>query len=273
MVPLLYLFDGTTRSLTPWVRPVLYGPLLAAGILALVRRRRATAVALPALPARPSVAAVVPALDEAQALPALLAELPRELLDEVVVVDGGSRDGTPEVARARGARVVVERRRGYGRACATGAASTSADVVVFLDGDGSDDPAFVPAVLEPVLAGRAALALGARRSAERGALLLHQRAGNAVVAALVRVLYGVRLHDVPPLRAVRRDVLERLALSEMTYGWPTEMIVKAARDGLPLVEVPVRSRLRRGGASKIAGRLWPSACAGARMLAVVARHA
>jgi hypothetical protein len=145
--------------------------------------------------------------------------------------------------------------------------------VVFLDGDGSDNPAFLPAVLEPVLAGRAALALGARRTAEAGALLPHQRLGNAVVAALVRLLYGVRLRDVPPLRAVRRDVLEYLALSEMTYGWPTEMIVKTARAGLPIAEVAVHSRTRRGGASKIAGRALPSARAGVQMLAVVARHA
>jgi glycosyltransferase involved in cell wall biosynthesis len=191
----------------------------------------------------------------------------------VIVVDGGSEDGTVEAARAAGASVVVERRRGYGRACAAGAASTDAQVVAFLDGDGSDDPAFLPSVLEPVLAGGAALALGARTRREPGALLPHQLLGNRLVALLVRIVYGERLRDIPPMRAVRRDVLEGLALREMTYGWPTEMIVRTARAGLPIAEVEVACRARRGGQSKIAGRALPSARAGARMLAVVARYA
>ena len=142
-----------------------------------------------------------------------------------------------------------------------------------MDGDGSDDPAALHALLEPVLAGRAALSLGARLELEHGALLPHQRLGNTLVAALVRLVYGLHLRDVPPMRAIRRDALEALALREMTYGWPTEMIVKALRAGLPVVEIPLRSRARRGGESKIAGRAWPSARAGAQMLAVVARHA
>jgi hypothetical protein len=270
-LPLLYLFaDG---RLPVWVRPVLYGPLAVAALLALVRGRHRAVAELEPLPARPRVAAVVPALNEEEALPGLLAELRKASLDAIVVVDGGSADSTVAAAELAGARVLVEPRRGYGRACAAGAVACDADVIVFLDGDGSDDPAYLPALLAPVLEGRAALALGARIDQEAGALLPHQRLGNALVAALVRLVYGIRLHDVPPLRAVRRYELERLALSEMTYGWPTEMIVKAARAGLAVVEVPVRSRRRRGGTSKIAGRLWPSARAGARMLAVVARHA
>jgi hypothetical protein len=270
-LPLLYLFaDG---RLPVWVRPALFGPLAAAALLSLARGRRRAIAALDPLPERPRVAAVVPALNEVEALPGLLAELPNALLDEIVVVDGGSADGTVAAAERAGARVVVEPRRGYGRACAAGAAATEADLIVFLDGDGSDDPAYLPELLAPLLECRAALALGARVQLEAGALLAHQRLGNGLVAALVRLAYGVKVRDIPPLRAVRRDALERLALREMTYGWPTEMIVKAARAGLPMVEVPVGSRRRRGGTSKIAGRLWPSARAGARMLAVVARHA
>jgi hypothetical protein len=271
-LPLLYLF-GLDRELPPWVRPVIYGPFALWVLWRVLALRRRPLAALPQLPTRPRVAAVIPALDEAAALPAVLREFPAGLVAEVVVVDGGSTDGTPEAARAAGARVVVEPRRGYGRACATGAAATDADVVVFLDGDGSDDPANLPAVLAPVLEGRAALSLGARVELEPGAQHAHQRLGNLLVALLMRAVYGLRVRDVPPLRAIRRDALESLALREMTYGWPTEMMVKAARSGLPVAEVEVRSRARRGGTSKISGRVGPSARAGALMLGVMARHA
>jgi hypothetical protein len=269
-LPLLYLFDAGT--LPAWVRPAVYGPFAAWIAWRLLKPSRPPIVALGPLPGRPHVAAVIPALDEVDALPALLRELPAGVVDEIVVVDGGSRDGTQDAARTQGARVVVERRRGYGRACAAGAAATDADVIVFLDGDGSDDPAALPAVLEPVLAGRAAISLGSRVVGEAGAQLPHQRLGNALVALLLRLVYGLRVHDVPPMRAVRRDVLEGLALRELTYGWPTEMLVKAARAGVPVEEVEIRWRVRRGGRSKISGRLGPSARAGATMLRVVARY-
>lgn len=270
-LPLLYLY-GLDRDLPDWVRPVIYGPL---GIWVVWRIIAARGRSIPPAPLtrRPRVAAVIPALNEAEALPRVLREFPVGAVDQVIVVDGGSRDGTVEEAAEAGACVVVETRRGYGRACAVGAAATDADVIVFLDGDGSDDPACLPEVLEPILSGRAVLSLGARTQREPGALLPHQLLGNRLVALLVRLVYAVRLRDIPPMRAVRRDVLERLALTEMTYGWPTEMIVKTARAGLPIAEVEVVCRARRGGESKIAGRALPSALAGARMLAVVARYA
>jgi Glycosyl transferase family 2/Glycosyltransferase family 87 len=270
-LPLLYLF-GLERELPTWVRPVVYGPLAAWALWRVLAPRRRSPLPLSPLPKRPRVAAVIPALNEAEALPAVLRELPAGVLDEVVVVDGGSIDGTAELARAAGARVVVERGRGYGRACAAGVAAANADVLVFLDGDGSDDPAALPVVLEPVLDGRAALSLGARVELEPGAQPAHQRLGNMLVAALMRAVYGLNVRDVPPLRAVRRDALDSLGLREMTYGWPTEMMVKAARARLPIVEVEVRSRARRGGRSKISGQVGPSARAGALMLAVMARH-
>jgi glycosyltransferase involved in cell wall biosynthesis len=202
-----------------------------------------------------------------------LREFPPGVVDEVIVVDGGSRDGTREAAAAAGARVVVEPRRGYGRACAAGAAATDAEILVFLDGDGSDDPSYLAELLEPVLEGGAALSLAARTRSEPAALLPHQRFGNSLVAKLACMIYGCRLHDVPPMRAVRRDVLESLALREMTYGWPTEMVVKAASAGYSLAEINVRSRARRGGKSKVSGRLGPSLRAGAQMLTVVVRYA
>jgi Glycosyl transferase family 2 len=270
-LPLLYVFGIDGGPLPWWVRAAIYGPFFALALLHLVRPPRATPVRLGPL-REPSVAVVIPALDEVAALPAVLRELPRESVDEVVVVDGGSTDGTRKAAGAGGARVVLEPRSGYGRACLTGVEATTAEVVVFMDGDGSDDPADLPRVLEPVLSGEAALALGRRRDPEEGAQHFHQRIGNRLVSALVRWWYGAPVRDIPPFRAVRRDVLTELALTEMTYGWPTEMVVKAARTGFPVVEVPVASRARRGGESKVSGRLVPSLRAGARMLVVVARH-
>jgi len=271
LLPLLYLY-GFEQELPGWVRPVLYGPLGLCVAWRVVATRRRSPATLAPLRARPRVAAVIPVLDEVESLPFVLEEFPEGVVDEVIVVDGGSTDGTARAAVAAGAHVIEEKRGGYGRACAAGVASTAADVVVFLDGDGSDDPAFLADVLAPVLEGRAALSLGARVRSEHGAVLPHQRLGNLLVAALLRLVYGLRARDVPPFRAVRRDALERLALREMTYGWPTEMMVKAARAGLPVAEVEVRSRARCGGESKVSGRLGPSVRAGALMLRVVARH-
>ena len=128
-------------------------------------------------------------------------------------------------------------------------------------------------MVEPVLSGQAALSLGVRTALEHGAQHWHQRLGNRFVTLLVRVTTGVSVRDIPPMRAIRRDALDKLGLTELTYGWPTEMVVRAARAGLPIAEVPVPSRARRGGRSKVSGRLGPSLRAGARMLGVVARHA
>ena len=177
-----------------------------------------------------------------------------------------------DVAQAGGARVVVEPRRGYGRACATGAAAADADIVVFLDGDGSCDPADLAAVIAPVAGGAAALSLGRRTRLEPGAMSPHQRLGNDLVCVVMRASYGADVHDVPCMRAIRKSTLESLAMSEWTYGWPTEMIVKALRDGHVVHETDVAFRCRRGGESKVAGRLGPSVRAGARMLAVTFRY-
>ncbi len=270
-LPLIYVF-GIEQPLPWWVRATIYGPFLALAVTRVLRPRRPQPVPLRPLPRNARVAAVIPVLNEAESLPHVLAEFPPGTVDEIVVVDGGSSDETVELARAAGARVLVEKQRGYGRACLSGAEATRAEVVVFLDGDGSDDPRAITSLAGPVLAGDAALVLGARRDPQPGAQRLHQRVGNHFVAGLVRVVYGVRVSDIPPMRAANRDLLVQLRLSELTYGWPTEMVIKTAQTGLPIVELLVPSRPRLGGRSKVSGRLVPSIRAGARMLAVVARY-
>jgi glycosyltransferase involved in cell wall biosynthesis len=206
-----------------------------------------------------STVAIVPALNEATNLPKVLAELREQAagwVDETIVVDGGSTDGTVEAARRAGARAVVETRRGYGRALAAGiAAAPGAATFVFLDADGSDDPADLPRLIAPVRDGQVDLVLGSRLADKivAGAMPGHQRFGNWLAGLLIGVLYDQRLTDLSPMRAVRADLLRSLDMREMTYGWPTEMIVKAIRRGYRLREVAVNYRPRMRGRSKISG--------------------
>ena len=271
-LPLLYVF-GIEGRLPWWVRVAIYAPFVVLAALRVLRPTQTSPVQLSRLPKRPTVGVAIPVIDEAEALPAVLAGISPASCDRLVVVDGGSTDGTPELAHTGGAEVVIETRPGYGRACLAGADALATDIVVWLDGDGSDDPAAIAAVLAPVLSGTAALSLGVRTALEPGAQHWHQRAGNRFVTLLIRVTTGVSIRDIPPMRAIRRDALESLGLRELTYGWPTEMVVKAAQAGLPIAQVDVPSRARRGGRSKVSGRLGPSLRAGARMLGVVARSA
>jgi glycosyltransferase involved in cell wall biosynthesis len=221
------------------------------------------------------VTAIIPALDEEGAIGQTVAGLDRRLVSEIIVVDNGSRDGTGARAAAAGARVIVEPRRGYGRACLTGVeAAAGADVLVFLDGDGGDVPEDLPRILAPLQRGEADLVLGSRALGRRdpGSLPAHQIWGNRLVLVLLRLLYGVRLTDFGPFRAIRAEALARLGMAHPTYGWPIEMVVKAARRGLRIAEVPVDSR-RRIGRSKVAGTLRGSLLAGYHLLATVLRHA
>jgi glycosyltransferase involved in cell wall biosynthesis len=201
------------------------------------------------------VSVIIPTRNEVRALPHVLADLPAELVDEVLVVDSNSTDGTPGVAAGMGARVIAEPRRGYGQACLTGIAhASSPDVIVFLDGDYSDRPAELPHLLAPIAEGRADITIGSRLAVPcaRGAMPWHAAFGNRLAAFLINTLFGQRITDLGPFRAVRADVVRQLALEETTYGWAVEMILKGALQGFRVVEVPV-SYYPRIGESKISG--------------------
>jgi glycosyltransferase involved in cell wall biosynthesis len=203
------------------------------------------------------VSVIIPTHNEAQSIGRVLADLPADLVTEVIIVDSNSNDGTPEIARKMGARLVREPRRGYGRACLTGLASAnSPDVVVFLDGDYSDRPDELPLLLAPIKDGSADITLGSRLGPKHipGALPWHAAFGNRLAAALIHLMYGLKISDLGPFRAGRADVLRRLALKETTYGWAVEMILKGALAGFRIVEVPV-SYHPRIGKSKISGTL------------------
>ena len=203
------------------------------------------------------VSVVIPTYNEAQSIGLVLADIPAGMVEQVIVVDSDSTDGTAEIARQMGAEVLHEPRRGYGRACLTGLAAVNApDVVVFLDGDYSDRPAEMSRLLEPLRQGAADIVIGSRLAGDRiaGAMPWHAVFGNRLAARLIAIFNGVQLTDLGPFRAARYQALLALGLRESTYGWPVEMIVKGARRGLRIAEVPV-SYHPRIGSSKISGTL------------------
>ncbi len=221
------------------------------------------------------ISVILPALNEAESIPQVLAEIPRLPGLEILVVDGGSSDGTPALAEKGGARVIHEPRRGYGQACYTGVLAAQGEMVAFLDADGADDPRQLLELVEPLLRGEADMVLGSRLAGgvPAGAMPWHQRAGNWLAAGMIHRLYGLPLTDLSPFRAVRRQKLLALNMVEMTYGWPTEMIVKAARSGWRIRELPVRYRLRLGGRSKISGTLRGTVLATYFILNTILRYA
>lgn len=223
-----------------------------------------------------NVTVIIPALNEAGNIYSLVQEVLAVASVQVIVVDNGSTDATAQEARTAGAQVVHEARQGYGYACAAGvAAAKKADILVFLDGDYSSLPGELPIVLAPILSGEADLVLGSRYRGHiaPGAMPPHQRFGNWLVARLMNWLYGLSLTDLGPYRAIRRPLLEQLDMREMTFGWPTEMLTKAARHGARLVEVPVSFRNRRAGRSKVSGTVRGTILATWFILGVTLRYA
>jgi glycosyltransferase involved in cell wall biosynthesis len=203
------------------------------------------------------VALVIPTLNEEEAIGGVLAAVPRDIVDDIIVADSLSSDRTVERAQAGGARVVVLTERGYGRACRAGSEAADCDVIVFLDGDGSDCPELIPSLVTPIIEGRYDFVIGsrARGQREKGSMTPHQLIAGWALGAAMRLLYGVRYTDMCPFRAIRRDVLLRLGMREETYGWNLEMQMRAARDGLRILELPVAHRRRTGGISKVSGNL------------------
>lgn len=223
----------------------------------------------------PIVKVVIPAFNEEAALPLVLTEIPRDLVDEVVVADNQSTDCTAEVAAAGGATVVQASPRGYGTACLAALAyleSRPHDVVVFLDGDHSDHPEEMERLVQPILEDEADLVIGSRRlgPAERGSLLPQQVFGNWLATTLIRLLFGHRYTDLGPFRAIGREALGRLQMSDPNWGWTVEMQVKAVVRGLRIQEVPVSYR-KRIGKSKIAGTVSGTFRAGHKILTTIGR--
>jgi len=221
------------------------------------------------------VSLIIPALNEAECLEPLLSEVPIDIVQQVIVVDNGSTDNTAQVAQAAGAMVVREPRRGYGFACAAGTAGADGDVLAFMDGDGSFMPGELINLLAPLSSGKADLVLGARRAANANKIAMppHQRFGNRLFVWLLRLRFGLTLTDLGPYRVIRRGLLLDLAMQEHTFGWPLEMIIKTARRGAHIVELPVTYRPRLAGQSKVGGTLRGTILTAYRFTSVMLRYA
>ena len=223
------------------------------------------------------ISVVIPALNEEEPIVGVVREIAATRVpDEIIVVDNGSTDRTVERAREASAHV-VNAPRGYGRACAAGVAAVrpDCDIVVFLDGDGSDCPEFMPQLVDPIAAGTHDFVIGSRTRGQRepGSMNFQQIFSGRIAGLILRLLYGVRYTDMCPFRAIRRDALERLSMKEKTYGWNLEMQMKAAQAGLRILEIPVNHRRRAGGESKVSGTLRGTFAAGARIIATLLRIA
>lgn len=221
---------------------------------------------------------VIPALNEADNIGGVVTELLEQPIQEVIVVDNGSTDTTAAQATAAGATVITEPKRGYGQACAAGSTAAierGATIVVTIDGDHSSRPDEIHRLLDPLANDEADLVLGSRTlgTVEAGAMGSHQRFGNWLTAALMRRLYNVQVTDLGPYRAIRSDLLESLRMTEMTFGWPTEMMVKTANKEARILEVPVTWQTRHSGESKVSGTIKGTIMSGWYLLSVTIKHA
>jgi glycosyltransferase involved in cell wall biosynthesis len=223
------------------------------------------------------VVAIIPTLNEAETIGAVIASLPREVVDEIIVADSSSSDGTAAIARSAGARVVTLKERGYGRACAAGvaAAGEGCDIVLFLDGDGADRADLAGMLVAPIRAGTQDFVIGSRVRGEReaGSMSWHQVLAGRLAGWVIFLLYGVRYSDMCAFRAIDREALARLRMREVSYGWNIEMQMRAVRAGLRILELPVPYRRRAGGSSKVAGSFRGSLRAAWRILLTIARVA
>ena len=226
---------------------------------------------------KPFISVIIAALNEEESIAHVINAVPKNLADEIVVVDNGSKDRTAEIAKAAGAQVVSEPIPGYGRAFRAGLRSISpkCKIVVCLDGDGSDCPELLDRLVQPIIEDKSDFVVGSRTRGNRepGSMIFHQIVAGYTIGFLLRMLYGVHSTDMGPFRAIRRDTLERLKLREETYGWPLEMQMRAARARVRTMEVPVDYRRRAGGHSKIAGTVRGSLLASTRILITLARIA
>ena len=222
-----------------------------------------------------AVTLIIPTLNEEATITQVVGAVPRDIVGRIIVADGGSTDATAPRARAAGADV-IDAGRGYGRACLAAAiAAEDADILVFMDGDGADDPGAIAALVAPIQGGRFDFVIGsrARGAREPGSMAWHQLAAGYLAGFGMRAMYGVRYTDMCAFRAIRREALLRLGMTEMTYGWNIEMQMRAARAGLRILEIPVDYRCRSGGVSKVAGSLRGTLRAAPRIAATFVRVA
>lgn len=225
-------------------------------------------------PRRADIALIIPARNEEMCLPWVLAQVP-PVIGRVVVVDNGSTDSTGQIAAALGAQVVSEPVPGYGKACLAGLAALRVDppeLVAFVDGDGSDDVSRLAELIAPIVSGRFDLVLGRRIAAEKGALSCQQRFGHKLATALIRLFWQRRYHDLGPMRAIRWEALQSLAMRDKGFGWTVEMQVRAVKQGLRVLEIKVPYRNRRGGKSKISRTISGTLKAGCTILWVIGRE-